>query len=396
MTQEYPALPGEWVEKLTVENALGVGEKVCKFGEITNDLHGRPVHLGALEIRVDVPYTAVALTMPADLPGALVASIIDAVKLKVGSHFFIEDLDGLDLLAAARIRLNTDVSSPPLIVDADATSTVSISLYIPFIRPQAAGSARFDGAIPVACFQGDRNPNSDFRFFVRTSARNFPGVTFDTPTSVEVWAHLVALDEPRIPHWAWRAVDHVGQYAEYTSQHGAYEAVLMVGADGTDGDQDHAGMTSVKMKLNGQPVFDDLTATELTRQAQMIRKGLNPFSGFNVQTPAQVDVVPIVIGDTDQSRTKMPRGVLRVEWNGNGPVAGQERILYMMTGVRTRTRRDQMLRALGAPTDPAKYVLRPAGRNGIGSIRAEPILDVKAVWRGMPWKLPAMKAQDLL
>ena len=85
---------GRFSELVTVDNGItSLGTKRVWFVDLPAELHGRAVHLEGVEIEVAITYNAAASAVPAAVTGDVVLSAIKNVKLRVGEHLYIDDLD---------------------------------------------------------------------------------------------------------------------------------------------------------------------------------------------------------------------------------------------------------------------------------------------------------------
>lgn len=370
------------------------GTKRVQFGDLPVEFHGRPVHIEGLEIEVVTRYDKVAATMPGALEGELVLSMLQDVYLRVNGHEYIKGLDGYELYLASVTRKGSMLDAVPSdISDADASDTaVTFRVYVPFTRPLASGSARFDGVIPVACFHGDRNSNNALEFTLGTSCRSFAGVTFDAVTSVTVRAHLVALDDLRVSAWQWsrETIGAVPQLDFVTR--GALEALIAGNflASTPTRVHDH---TNQKLTINGQLVWDQENAQGVRRQ-HLARQG-DPSLSADPGDANDVFWLPVVSHHHDENRSKMVRGRVLYEFTTSTFSAGQ-RFLRMEWLTVTEQLEAALAYAAGAPKDPASargvtYLAEPAARGKVSEL-AGVFLDRKLFWRGAPWALVAEKA----
>lgn len=387
---------GRFSELVTVDNGItSLGTKRVRFVDLPAELHGRAVHLEGVEIQVGITYNATGSAVPKAVTGDVVLSAIKNVKLRVGEHLYIDDLDGRDLYQCALVRKGAMVSAlPATIADSDATGTATtLSLYIPFNRPNAHGRARNDGVIPVAFFKGDENARNALEFTIG-QIRDVPGLTVASVTDIKVRAFCTCLDDLKVSAWQWyNRLGIADRYIDHEPP-GAIEAMLL-NPFTTDDLNDTLDHSAIKLKVAGQTVFDDLDTAELRKAfvAMHADAGNTPDPGLQSRS-----WVPLLGDGFVYNRTKLPRGRVRAEWTTTD-FSGQDRFTFMVWNVVTPELETALARAAGAPKDPtsargARYLAEGYMGNDKDSPVAEPILDRVLYWRGMPFGIAAAKAES--
>lgn len=374
-------LAGEYVQKLSVDNALSAGGiRRLNFNDIDTDIMGRPVHLAGLYLQLTVPWTSVAVTMPGAMPGELIPAVVQDLRLRMGAHEFLRGtMDGKDILDCARQRIDRDFTPPSDIPDADDTGTTTVGVYIPISRPAAPLSMRLDYTLPIlglaSCGQ------SEFTYTVGSTARAFAGVTFGTATAETVYAHLIPLDDVRESIWHWERFTSDPQKIDINGGRGGVEA-LMLRTVTAAGDPDVTDITDFILNVDGSPIGRAISGTDLAVAGQLPRFGLAPLTYGSTS----FNGLDWISNPTRAQRTKYPKGRLYATWATR---SGAEHVLGMFTGDRTQDLGAvrSVLGALNAPKSarvvPA-YAKKPTTRSAV--------LDGKVYWRGMPDSIPAAKA----
>lgn len=395
---------GEFVEKTTVEGGTTqTGEKVIRFQDIPAEIHGRPVHLLGIFLDVTVPITTVAATMAAAAPGWLVETILSNFRLQVGTHQYIDGssgFDAADVRVCAAQRMGRPVEAMTDLADADAGPTsTTIRLFIPFARLGVEGSKRYDGALAVSLFKNLASGNG-LRFNVGTvPARGgaIAGVTIGAPTAIVARVLCAPLDDLRISTWQWR-IRTINELWWEEDVPGPIEALVMASATAA-GARDHVNLSAVKMQVDGQTVFDDLSATDLGLGASFLRglpAGTTASRTDFVSSQGAVFPLPLIAQALDANRTKMPRGRVRLEFVD--PTFTQRRVAVMSWGLRLGSLAEELKKQLGAPLDPANasrtdtFEKEAADAGNSGDVpMAAPGLDGKIYWRRMPFAIPRAK-----
>lgn len=391
----WPAV-GEFTELTTVEGGTtSFGEKVVRFQDVPSELHGRPVHMLGVRLRVTVTADTVAATMPAAMSGWLIETLLNNIRLQVGTHAYIDGSSGFDAVDArafSDVRLGFATSPTSDLPDADATGAArTIDLFLPFARPRATGSKRWDGALAVALFKNLASGNA-LRFNISQvpSRGAFAGVTFTAVTGITCQVVCAALDDLRSTAWQWR-VRQTNELWWEEEIRGPIETLLMASQTGGVPTNHIGAVSNIKLQVDGQTVYDDMSPADIA-DAAFLR---DPAVGLIYNSQNTVNRIPLLSSHLDHARTKLPRGRVRLEFNDG--TFTQRRILFGSWGLRTGQLAEELHRQLGAPADPADGSRTIAVAREAGDRRAAPAaapgLDGKVYWPGMPWGLPRSKLE---
>lgn len=390
-----PGVGEFWRETFVSGGTSTPGEKFVSFQDLPREIHGRPVHMLGVLLTVTLDYTSVALTMGTVMREALVRSLLSNFRLKVGDHHYIDgsaDFDGWDLEQACFLRgaPSSRFGPDPEIPDADETNEpVTIYAWIPFSRPKASGSRRYDYAIAAANF-ADPGRDNGLRFNVSLTPRRgaFAGVTFNSVTSIRADVHLAALDDLRVTAWKW-GIYQVNEAQFELPAVGSLEALAITDDDTTTAYQSKiANLSLMTLRIGGQSLYERFTLTQLAQQA--VGVGNDP--DITVQSSVGTNL-PLLTTPKDGNRTKFHRGKLRFEYTGT---VTNFRYLVMDAGLRMDLPNEALKRQLGAPpdaSDPMRSgaVEKAATDGGKVTTKAAPALDGKVYWATMPYPVTRRK-----
>lgn len=381
----------------TAEIAAGQTVRI-PLESLPTERNGRPLHLAAIRLVAGVDATGDATTMATAMPGELLLSAFENVRFNVGHHNFIDGMNGTDLDFVRQYIRDEAPFAPADVADATASSETEVTLTIDCGRPAASGKKRYDGVIPCAAFVGRGNEQNQLKFRVATAfgetapGGSFAGVTCDGLASLTAYAYLVPLDRVRVPTtWSRRRYESVDttRMVIDTKHLGAVEAVylrtLVAGAP------NHANMTQLKLRQDGQIVFDNLTSVELGGANIAIRN----YPDTSGQSP---EAVAFVTSHPDANRTLMVDAD-RLELNYiDGDSNTRLDAIVISQGVRTLESHNAFAIAAGAPTDPRNNKRtderlvrgRVAAATGKKASAASPQLDAELTWAGMPYSFSKM------
>lgn len=393
MTQFRP-VAATYPRKADVLNALTAGKKRVRFAELETGIHGRPGHIMGILIKASVPWSSDATVMPSALPGALLPGVIQNIRLKVGTHDYIRDMDGYEIELLSRFRKTRAHSVLADIADATTTGSVDLVLYIPTSRPSAPGSMQYDFALPLSMFSGDRNAQNGLEFEIG-SARGFPGVTFGNPTSLEVFADIAPLDDLKISGWQWFGRDIAETYLDEEVQSGPIETLLFTSVVEATGVRDVSSVVST-LKVGQQQVFGSFTAGDLNAGLELRRVG-EPNAVPSMGQAGSEEWLPLIAESPTSHRSKWFRGRVRAELSGTLPASGARRWVFATGGVMTEETFATLAKAAGAPMigDTPDVISRAASAGKDISELGASLMDQRIYWRGMPWEIPNAKALEL-
>lgn len=381
--------------------ALGLQTYQVDFRRLPKEHLGRPLHIAGIEIRAAVELDTVAATMPAAMPYEFVAACIDRVSLKVGEHDYLDgSMNGREVNLCSSRRLGRRFLAPERlsqiptsVPDADAAGVQRPAfVYIAAHRPTEKGSARYDGVIPVACFHGDENGGNFLEFTVRPSCDGFPGVTVASVTTLEVWVHLVALDDVRISPWAWLRRETNEPHFEHAPV-GGIESLAFASVNHATPTYSHFNYQRLRLAIDGRDVYSGLDALELAYNHDMLQRA----NQLGLTPGASLDWLDIIASDVSHRRTKLPRGRVRVEWDDSAIPFSTTRVLIMQTGLWLPRTFAALALAAGAPRNPrapneADAVMEAAVDTKPTTTGAG-VLDAKLFWAGMPYTITQAKAE---
>lgn len=384
-------LASEWVQKLSVDSPTS-GISTIDFRDVDPVVMGRLTHLMGITIQADVSLTTVAADMDEPMPGEMLWSLLQDLRLSVGSHeYFRGTMDGLDVLDCTRQRLDRDLTEPAVVPDADDTLTRTLSWYVPTSRPAAPMAYRYDYVLPVLGLRdcGDSRLN----FGRATSCRGFEGVTASTTwANVSVWGHFAALDSLRETVWAWERHSSNAQYLQIHPA-GGIEAVLWRPRIVSEGSvsSDLSNAANILVAVDGTPIGRAQSADDFATSLAMIRAGLAPIS--YVDSQGTTDKLDVISEPTRYSRTKLAQGDVRVTWTNRNNAS--ERFLSMCTGDRADAGSVSPIRsAVGAPSGAGQSATITAAA-GPKTPKHDGVLDGKLYFRGMPGAIARRKAARL-
>jgi hypothetical protein len=300
------------------------------------DKLGRWGSLVGLFIRGTLQYDTVDATMPTSMPGSLLQTAIENLKLRAGGHSFMLGADGLMLDEDMIIRENKRLTA----FGADlakgggnvANGTVALNWYYVFGRVlRADGPARpNDCGIPLYLFDEKCDAESGFEFTVADAPKshggqtaNFPGVTFDGFQSADLRVFaLVRYEDEIISDMAWSLRD-----ANFSDLNGKqtfgdlmHYAVVRDRVGTTNWTPSHDDYSGIHSFAGDEEILNGRSSLEVALMGNMVTglgdDGPQAGNGPRVLTPTDPEWLPLVWCPPSARRLDMPRGTLVFQFDG--------------------------------------------------------------------------------
>jgi len=346
-------------------------------------------HLTRLMLRVRGTL-ATHIDMTNAMPGALLANIVQNVRLRAGGKdLIVGSMTGEELNQLTQLVYRATILPEAAANVADATATGvatgDIWISIPLadvIRDRF--SRESDGSIPVTAF--DRRIDGDAGLRFRFAAANTPAqgnssfagflsVVLSTITECDIWAVYRTDKHQNQSYPGLRAYNEAQIQFDVEPIGGPEGASLVVAffdpPSTTTGVRNHAGYTNISLRAGDDVLYSGRSFAELVDMTNLIDPSLTPIVGR-----VAPNVLPIFGRRADQSIGECPRGSLSVNI-GARAVLATTRILQFS---RQPYDRDAAMRTMKASGGAEAY----AGKKQVATSRAglAAVLDQKLVRGG--------------
>lgn len=353
---------------------------------------GRPAYIKAIHFDLKAKFDTTAADMDEAMPGWLVYSFLQNLKIQAPGWDFADACDGVVLWQDMEGLFNSEnvVTIPSDLPDADDSDVerdIQLSFY--FAHPL---KDNLRGAILAALLGGRGRGDASIQFRVSANALpSFDGVEC-TEITGDVKADLDYLPEVRLPlpFRVYEDVRNELKFSAITTGKLPY-ARIFDREDSSKVTRDHSEYKGLTFKLGEETVIRSRDADYIANQYNLVSRFHN-YDQVSESTPERLD---LLIPQPDMPYAALPEGRMRLELSERGP--SQTRLIWREYGLRSREMHQRWLRYLNGPGSLNGLALdRPAHDEPHDRSLPVDYLDRVVGWRGMAdqygWTVAAQKA----